>query len=227
MHAWWILPNRDQSDDLLASDGKTTLSFRKVLDPKLRPAGFSHGVPTELLEKCGPEAFGQILFAQRFGGWNGDNVLFSVATPAGTDLSGRVVHLGLLLILGPHERPRFDPAYAGLPEEDRAYASALIRRITAAGGGDAWAQSVRELSELREGSGPATNVALDRSVVRFHSLYALGPGGLTRKALIGRPRIGAVVLAILFAAGAWLAAHSCGQSGRPAVRTGVVTWHFS
>ena len=44
---------------------------RQVLDPKLRPDGFSHGVPTELLEKCGPQAFADILFAQRFPDWKG------------------------------------------------------------------------------------------------------------------------------------------------------------
>jgi hypothetical protein len=218
MRAWWVLPNRDQRDDLLASDGKTTLPLRKVLDPRLRPDGFSHGVPTELLAKCGPEGFAQILFAQRFSGWDGDKVLFSVATPAGTDSSGRVVYLGLLFILGPHERPRFELDEAALPEEDRAYGRVLIRRMRGAGGGDAWAQSVRELSELPADSGPATNVALERSVVRFHSLYALGTGGLIRKTFIGRiPRIGAITLAILLAVvGAWLA-----------VRTGVMTWHFS
>jgi hypothetical protein len=98
MRSWWILPNRGQKDDILASDGERILPLRQILDPKLRPDGFSHGVPTELLEKCGPKAFEQILFAQRFPGWNGDKQLFSVSTPAGIDSSGRVVHLGLLFI---------------------------------------------------------------------------------------------------------------------------------
>jgi hypothetical protein len=71
MRAYWILPNRDQKDDILASDGKTILPLRQILDPKLRPEGFSHGVPTELLEKCGPKAFTEILFAQRFPAWLG------------------------------------------------------------------------------------------------------------------------------------------------------------
>src|ERR1019366_677604 len=71
VRAYWILPNRDQGDETLASDGKTILPLRQILDPTLRPEGFSHGVPTELLEKCGPKASGNILFAQRFTGWNG------------------------------------------------------------------------------------------------------------------------------------------------------------
>ena len=50
MPAYWILPNRDQKDEIPASDGETILPLRQILDPKLRPAGFSHGVPTELLE---------------------------------------------------------------------------------------------------------------------------------------------------------------------------------
>src|ERR1700730_2830625 len=49
MRIYWILPNRDQEDDFLASDGEKTIPFREVLDPKLRPDGFAHGVPAELL----------------------------------------------------------------------------------------------------------------------------------------------------------------------------------
>jgi hypothetical protein len=169
MRTYWILPNRDQKDDILASDGEETIPFRQILDPKLRPEGFSHGVPAELLEKCGPKAFAEILFAQRFPNWNGDGQLFSVSTPAGLDSSGRVVHLGLLFMLEPHERPRFELPYTGLSEEDQASASVLIRRMTSPGSGDSWAQSVCDLSELPFGSRPATNVALDRSVVRFSS----------------------------------------------------------
>ena len=229
MRAYWILPNRDQKDDILASDGETILQLRKVLDPKLRPEGFSHGVPAELLEKCGPKALPVILFAQRFPGWNGDKQLFLVSTPAGIDSSGRVVHLGLLFILEPRERPKFDLPHTCLSEEDRAYARALIHRMTSSGHGDIWVQSVRDLSELQSGSGPATNVALDRSVVRFHALYVVDPGGSIRKATaLRRLHMTAIVLLILFAmVGGWLSVHACEQSSRPAVRTGVVTWHLS
>ena len=237
MQAYWILPNRDQKDDVLASDGETTVPLRQILDPKLRPEGFSHGVPTELLEKYEPKAFAEILFAQRFPHWNGDKQLFSVSTPAGTDSSGRVVHLGLLFILEPHERPRFELPYGGLSEEDKTYARALIHRMTSAGRGDPWAQSVRDLSELPSGSRPATNVALDRSVVRFDSLYVAGPGGLTKKALNWRKlRATAIVLLVLLAAmGVWLSMHAKNyplaprhseQSSRPTVQIGVVTWRF-
>jgi hypothetical protein len=229
MLAWWILPNRDQRDDILASDGKTIVPLRKILDPKLRPEGFSHGIPTELLEKCGQKNFKEILFAQRFPAWNGDKQLFSVSTTAGLDSSERVVHLGLLFILEPRERPRFELPHTGLSEEDRAYARALIHRMTSSGHGDIWVQSVRDLSELQSGSGSATNVALDRSVVRFHALYVVDPGGSIRKATIrSRLQMTAIVLLILFAiVGGWLSVHACEQSSRPAVRTGVVTWHLS
>jgi hypothetical protein len=229
MRACWILPNRDQSDVILASDGEAILPLRQILDPKLRPEGFSHGVPTELLEKCGPKAFAEILFAQRFPGWNGDKQLFSVSTTAGLDSSGRVVHLGLLFILEPHERPRFDLSYAGLSKEDQAYAGALIRRMTSSGHGDSWVQSVRDLSELPSDSRPATNVALDRSVVRFHSLYVVGPGGLTKKAVNWRKsRTTMIIFLILFAiAGVCLSVRACEQSARPATHTGVVTWRFN
>ena len=229
MHAWWILPNRDQRDDILASDGKTIVPLRKILDPKLRPEGFSHGIPTELLEKCGAKALGEILFAQRFPGWDGDKQLFFVSTTAGLDSSGRVVHLGLLFILELRERPKFDLPHTGLSEEDRAYARALIHRMTSSGHGDIWVQSVRDLSELQSGSGPATNVALDRSVVRFHALYVVDPGGSIGKSTIrSRLQMTAIVLLILFAiVGGWLSVHACEQSSRPAVRTGVVTWHLS
>jgi hypothetical protein len=224
MRAYWILPNRDQNDVILASDGQMILPLRNILDPKLRPKGFSHGVPTELLEKCGPKAYAEILFAQRFSDWNGDKQLFSVSTPAGLDSSGRVVHLGLLFILEPHEHPRFELPYASLSEEDQAYASALIHRMTPSGRGDSWAQSVRDLSDLASGSRPATNVALDRSVVRFHSLYVVGPGGLTKKALNwGKSRTTTITLLILFAvAGVCLSVRACEQPSRPAVQTGVV-----
>ena len=229
MRTWWILPNRDQRDDILASDGKTIMPLRQILDPKIRPEGFSHGIPTELLEKCGPKNFKEILFAQRFPAWNGDKQLFSVSTTAGLDSLGRVVHLGLLFILEPREHPAFQLPYAGLSEEDRAYARALIHRMTSSGPGDSWAQSVRDLAELPYGSGPATNVALDRSVVRFHALYVVGPGGSISKATIrNRLHMTAIVLLILFAiVGGWLSVHACEQSSRPAVRTGVLIWHLS
>ena len=229
MHTYWILPNRDQKDDILASDGEKTIPFRQILNPKLRPEGFSHGVPTELLEKCGPKAFAEILFAQRFPAWDGDKQLFSVSTTAGLDSSGRVVHLGLLFLLEPNERPEFELPYAGLCKEDRQYAKDLLHRLTSHGGGEPWAQSVRDLSELRPGRRPATNVALDRSVVPFDSLYVAGPGGLIKKTASRRKsRRTAIVFLILFAVvGVWLSARACEQSPRPAVNAGVTTWHFS
>jgi hypothetical protein len=182
MQAYWVLPNRDQSDEVLAGDGQTRLPLRQILDPRLRPEGLSHGVPTELLEKCRPDDFAKILFAQRFPGWNGDEQLFSVSMTAGRDTSGRVVHVGLLFILAPGERPRFELSYGGLSEQDEACARALSQRMASAARGDPWVQSVRELIELPLDAGPATNVALDRSVAQFHSLYELGPGGLKAKA---------------------------------------------
>jgi hypothetical protein len=181
MRAYWILPNRDQSDEVLASDGHRLLPLRQILDPKLRPDGFSHGVPTELLEKCGPRGYAGILFAQRFPGVNGNKEIFSVSSTAGLDSSGRVVHMGLLFVLEPGERPRFELPHSGLSREDEACARALVHRLTSAGSGDAWVQSVRDLLDLSSDAGPATNVALDRSVVQFHSPYALGSGGLTKK----------------------------------------------
>ena len=229
MRAYWILPNRDQSDAILASDGETVRPLRQILDPKLRPEGFSHGVPTELLEKCGPKGLAEILFAQRFPGWNQDKQLFSVSTPAGLDSSGRVVHLGLLFILEPHERPRFELPYAGLSKEDQAYASVLIHRLMSSRRGDSWAQSVRDLIELPADSRPATNVALDRSVVRFYSPYVVGPGGLIKKAVNWRkPGTTVSILLILFAVvGVCLSIRACEQFSRRAVQTGVVTWHFN
>jgi hypothetical protein len=219
MRAYWILPNRAQKDDLLASDGEKIVPFRQILDPKLRPEGFSHGVPAELLEKCGPDAFAEILFAQRFPAWNGDKQLFSVSTPAGLDSSGRVVHLGLLFLLEPNERPEFELPYASLSKEDRPYAEALLHRMAPPGGGDPWAQSVRDLSELRSRRRPATNVALDRSVVPFDSLYVAGPGGLIKKTKNRRrARTIAILFMILFALmGVWLSVRACEQSPRPAV----------
>jgi hypothetical protein len=229
MRTYWILPNRDQKDDILANDGEKTIPFRQILDPKRRPEGFSHGVPAELLEKCGRKAFAEILFAQRFPAWNGDKQLFSVSTTAGLDSSGRVVHLGLLFLLEPNERPKFELRYAGLCKEDRPYAQDLLHRLASHGGGDPWAQSVRDLSELRTGRRPATNVALNRSVVPFDSLYVAGPGGLIKKtACRSLSRRTAIVFLILFAVvGVWLSVRACEQSSRRGVHAGVVTWHFN
>jgi len=229
MQAWWILPNRDQRDDILASDGETVLPLRQILDPKLRPEGFSHGVPSELLEKYRPHDTPQILFAQKFPGWNGSRDLFCLSSPAGEDSSGRVVHLGLLFILEPHERPRFDLSYTALPEDDQAFAKTLLHRMTAPGRYDLWARSVRELAERPPIDGPAVNVALERSAVRFDPLYAAGPHGPVRKAgILRRQTMSAVVFLILCAAaGAWLAERGCGQSAPPAVETGVSIWHLS
>jgi len=186
MQAWWIIPNRDQRDDILASDGQIIRPLKELLDPRLRPAGFSHGVPNELLRRCEPEARGEILFAQKFPHWNQNRELFIVSSPAGADNSGRVVHLGLLSILERHERPKFDLACAALSAEDRAYARILIDRLTSPARGDLWAQSVHELAEMPAASGPATNVVLHHSVQRFHSLYEAGPNGLIRKSKFGR-----------------------------------------
>jgi hypothetical protein len=224
MRALWILPNRDQRDDILVCDGGKTLLLREVLDPKLRPMGFSHGVPAELLEKYGDR--GGILFAQKFPGWNGRQQLFTVSTPAGVDASGRVVHLGLLFVLEPHELPRFDIPHAGLSEEDRRGAAALVHRMTSQEPGDLWAQSVRELGRT-PANRPITNVALERSAVRFDSLYTAGPDGLSRKpGLLRRWPAAIVVLILCAAAGAGLE-HSCEQSGRTAAQTGVSIWHLS
>jgi len=181
MQAWWIIPNRDQCDDILASDGNAVLPLRQILDPGHWPQGFSHGVPAELIQRCAPMAVSEILFAQMFPGWDGNKRLFFMSTPAGVDSSGRLVHLGLLFILEAHERPRFDLPYAALSAEDQAYARALIDRMTSPASDDSWVRSVRELSELPAARGPATNVALHRSTVQFDSLYEAGPGGLSRK----------------------------------------------
>jgi len=72
--------------------------------------------------------------------------------------------------------------------------------MTSSGCGDSWAQSVCDLSELPSDSRPATNVALDRSIVRFYSLYVVGPGGLTKKPVNRRKsRTTAIILLTLFA----------------------------
>jgi len=227
MRAWWILPNRDQRDDILASDGRTVLPLREILDPRFRPEGFSHGVPAELIQQCGPKAVGEILFAQKFPGWNGNKQLFSISTPAGADSSGRLVHLGQLFILEPQERPRFDLPFGALSEEDQAYARALIHRMTSPAPYDSWVRSVRELGDLPPGRGPVTNVALHRSAVRFDSLYEAGPAGLTRKSRFRRNKSLAVIILITLLAGAWLYQHACQQTSRPMTGSGVAIWLLS
>lgn len=217
MQVYWILPNRQQSDDILASDGGKIVPLRRILEPSLRPEGFSHGVPAEILEKCGPQQLAQVLFAQRFPDWNGGKQLFSVTSPAGVDSSGRVVHLGVVFILEPYEAPSFDLPYAGLSEQDQSYARALTRRLTSPQRDDCWAQSVRELSELPSRRGAATNVELERSVARFYSLYTLGRGcGLTRKAPTwSRSRATSTFMLILLASVTiWLAERACQHSPR-------------
>jgi hypothetical protein len=221
MRAYWILPNRDQRDDVLASDGVKVMPLRQVLDPKLRPAGFSHGVPTELLE--GQRPLADVLFAQRFPDYDGGKQLFVVSAPAGVDASGRVVHLGLLFILEPRERPRFDLPYTGLSAGDQPYAQALLHRLASPEPGDAWAQSVWDLAALVSSAGPATNVELQRSSVRFHSLYAVGPAGLARK-VTARARLhrsAMLVLVLVAIAGIWLSERTCAHASRPVVHPGV------
>jgi hypothetical protein len=101
--------------------------------------------------------------------------------------------------------------------------------MTSSGRGDSWAQSVRDLIELPSDSRPATNVALDRSVVRFYSPYVVGPGGSIKKSVNWRkPRTTATILLILFGVvGVCLSVRACEQSPRSAVHTGVVTWRFN
>jgi hypothetical protein len=234
MRAWWILPNRDQRDELLASDGETVMPLRTMLDPKLRPDGFALGVPTELLERAGPTRVAEILFAQRFPRWNGDKILLSISSAAGKDASGRVVHLGLLFVLEPRERPSFELGLGGLSAQDKTHATALIRRLTSVGRGDPWVQSVRDVIDLPSDSGPATNVALERSVVPFEAPYVLRTGGAIRKAP-NRLKWTALTLLIVAVLGTWLSVHArtCsaptpGNAPRQAeVLTGVVSWRFN
>jgi hypothetical protein len=207
--------------------------LREFLLPALRPAGFSHGVPAELLEKSGPGE-SRVLFVQRFPAWQGDRTLSSVFIPAGADVSGRVVHLGLIFVLPSGERPRFDMPYSGLSDEDRPYAAALLRRMTTDDGSDVWARSARELLDGPDPPGPATNVELERSVVRFSSRYALGADGLmprfdwlagARMAGIGF-LVAVVVMAVVLglrAAGCRAGFHSVAE---PRSRGGV-TWRSS
>jgi hypothetical protein len=195
MRAYWILPNRKQGDELLVSDGFKTSPLREVLDPTLRPEGFSHGVPTEILERCDPGSLSEILFAQTFPRWNGDQRLVSISTTAGSDSSGRVVHIGLLLFLDAGERPTFEVPCAGLSSEDAKHATVLLARMTKDAHDDPWVQSVRDLLESSPDLGPATNVELKRSVARFSSLYTLGAGGPRRKGGMGW-RAAAVVIVI-------------------------------
>ena len=184
MRAYWILPNRDQSDDILASDGETIGAAATDSRPEAAPGGVfarrTDGAAGEMRTSL------RARFCLRNGSPTGmeTSSCFRVSTPAGVDSSGRVVHLGLLFILEPHERPRFDLPYAGLPEEDQAYAqrsdsSNDVIRSAAISGRRAYAT----LANCPPAARPATNVALERSVVRFHSLYIAGPGGLIRKAV--------------------------------------------
>ena len=229
VRAYWILPNRDQRDDILASDGEKVVALRQLIEPRLRPEGFSHGVPSELLEKCAPKQLARILFAQSFPDWRDHQRLFSVLTPAGVDSSGRVVHLGVVFILDPHERPSFDLSYAGLPEADQAYAHALLRRLASPQRGDSWAHSVLELIELPSGRGPATNVELQRALVPFYSLYVLGPNGLVKSNAPWRKlrSRSVIVLIVLAALGVWLCERACHYTPRASASTGAVTWRFS
>lgn len=228
-----MLPNREQGDDVPAGNGHRAFPLREFLDPALRPVGFSHGVPAELLEKCGPGG-SRILFAQRFPAWQGDRTLFSVSIPAGADASGRVVHLGLLFILSSGERPRFDVPYSGLSEEDRPHAAALLHRMTTDDRADVWARSVCELLDAPDEAGPATNVALERSVVRFSSRYALGADGLMpRFAWLAGARMAGIaflvvvaIMAVLFG----LRGEGCRARWSSVAEPGVsvrVTWRSS
>ena len=122
------------------------------------------------------KALAEILFAQRFPAWDGDKQLFPVSDSCGSRLVRTShVHLGLVFILGQRERPEFELPYANLSKEDRPYAKALILRIASPRAGDLWAQSVRDLSELRTS-------ADRRPMSRFRSFC-----GSLRFAICGEP----------------------------------------
>lgn len=226
MRVYWILPNREQRDDLSVSDGEKILPLRRILEPRLRPAGFSHGVPAELLERCAANA-AEVLFAQRFPDWNGGQQLFSVTTPAGVDSAGRVVHLGLLFILEPHERPRYDLSCAGLPEEEQRHARALLRRLASVRRSDPWARSVHELGELASLRTAACNVELKRSAVPFRALYSLSPRGLSKKPTPWGTTRSTVLWLLLLAGGIWLCERACQHSPWPLLSSRAATWRSS
>jgi len=225
MRAYWILPNREQRDDLLASDGVTVLPLKQILDPARRPKGFSHGVPSETLEKCDSKAWKEILFAQRFPHDEGGKELFCVSCPAGADTTGRLVHLGLLFLLDRNERPRFDIPYANLSKEDQSYATALLERLRSPS--DPWARSVRELSDLPAVSGPTSNIAVHRSVVRFSSLYEAGLHGLARRSTIWKTPLGTVLVLILAGTVMAISIRACERSLRAEGPIGVIVWRFN
>jgi hypothetical protein len=93
---------------------------------------------------------------------------------------------------------------------------------------DIWAQSVHDLIEFRSDREPATNVALERSVVHFQALYAVGRGGSLKKLHWRRPHVTAIALLIFLAVlSVCLSVRACEQSSHPAIHVGVATWHFS
>jgi hypothetical protein len=190
--------------------GSSITPLREVLPPAQRPEGFSHGVPTEILEKRLKRDLSEIVFAQRFPNWEKERELIAIATPAGMDQSGRVVHLGLLLLLRKGEPASFVVSLEGLCEEDRRYASVLLQRLSVDEPGDEWARSVRELLQADPALGPATNVELARAATRFASLYRLGPRRLVRKER-RRVAFDLLVLLMLVLALFYMRQQSCGH----------------
>jgi len=160
----WILPNRNQGDDILCFDGKRTFPLRDR-----RPRGFSHTIPNEVLQR----SQGLPLYSYRAAVNSRDQCVF-VCAKGPKDVTGRTSFIGILLVGEFISSKDFQLSVDGLAEEDRTAAETLNKRLTDTT--DPWVISALSVLDSQTSQTTITNVDLDRATFSHSAGFLLQNG---------------------------------------------------
>ncbi|MBC6558563.1 hypothetical protein TH59_08215 [Pantoea ananatis] len=101
MRCIWLLPDRTQTGCIRALEGGTIHNLHEHIDLSVLPPELILGIPEELFRTKLELNF---LFGQ-FTILNSGERIFCISAPAGRDISGRIVSISNLQILGEKEEP--------------------------------------------------------------------------------------------------------------------------
>ncbi|HHQ6722808.1 TPA: hypothetical protein ACSTNG_002582 [Serratia fonticola] len=104
MRCIWLLPDRKQSGCISALEDGITYNLHELIDLSALPPELILGIPEELFRTKIELNF---LFGQ-FMILNSGERIFCISAPAGRDISGRIVSISNLQILGRKEEPNLN-----------------------------------------------------------------------------------------------------------------------
>ncbi|WP_447876538.1 hypothetical protein [Serratia fonticola] len=104
MRCIWLLPDRTQTGCISALEDGITHNLHELIDLSALPPELILGIPEELFRTKieWDFLFGQLMIL------NSDERIFCISAPAGRDISGRIVSISNLQILGEKEEPNLD-----------------------------------------------------------------------------------------------------------------------